>query len=205
MEQAIGSLWGEPAARANDADGPAADPGGSGGALWMEERQENATAAAVASGLWNDVPLPATSDPDGIAIAAVLPEFPRVLLLVLGRTAITGWKGRGRGVPDDAMHRLRIPRDQKDVFFLVEASGAPHYGSLERPLWPAPMAELFGAAPPECAVFPIRAEGRVEGFLYADRLGAPMPYEAFPAAARAASAVAAPLSRHLRRRRATAM
>jgi hypothetical protein len=188
-----------------ESDVPAADPGGSGGALWVEARQENMTAAAVASGLWNDVALPVTTDPDGVAMDAILPEFPRVVLLVLGRTAITGWKGRGRGVPVDAMHRLRIPREMKDVFFLVEASGAPHYGTLERALWPAPMAELFGVTPPECAVFPIRAEGRVEGFLYADRLGAAMPYEAFPAAARAASAVASPLSRHLRRRRATAL
>jgi hypothetical protein len=207
MEQAIGSLWGEPSSPPIDAETPIAEPGGTGGggALWVEERQADTTAAAVASGLWNEVALPATSDPDGIAIESVLPEFPRVLLLVLGRTSISGWKGRGRGVPNDAMHRLRIPRDQKDVFFLVEASGAPHYGPLEHGLWPKPLAELFGGGPPECAVFPIRADGHVEGFLYADRLGSPMPYEAFPAAARAASAVASPLSRYLRRRRATAL
>jgi hypothetical protein len=206
MEEAIGSLWGDPPAPPSDADGEAADPGGAGGALWMAEApRTDSVAASVASGLWNEEALPITTDPEGLDIEVVLPEFPRVILFLLGKTSISAWKGRGRGVPLDALHRLRIALGEKDVFFLVEASGAPHYGPLDRSLWPAIMAELFGSVPPECAVFPVRVEGQMQGFLYADRLGSAIPYETFPAVARAAAAVAAPLSRHVRRQRATVL
>ena len=81
----------------------------------------------------------------------------------------------------------------------MQQSGVPHFGAIDRGEWPGALAAIFGAAPPDCAIFPIRILDGVAAFLYADRLGEPMQYEDFAIVARAAATAANVLSRFLLR------
>jgi hypothetical protein len=94
---------------------------------------------------------------------------------------------------------IRLPTSEISVFSSVQESGIPHFGAIDRAEWPGALAAIFGAAPPDCAIFPIRLLDGVAAFLYADRLGGPMQYEDFAIVARAAASAANVLSRFLLR------
>lgn len=130
-----------------------------------------------------------------LAVASFPPEIPRVLLFTAGGSAIAGW--RGRGVDAARVAATKISPAAPSLFTAVRESGAPHFGGVERELWPDPLARLLGADPPDCAVFPIRLPGGVAGFLYADREGKPMPYDDFALLARCAAAISGLLGRFL--------
>jgi hypothetical protein len=132
-------------------------------------------------------------------LQGALEQLPRVLLLGAGKTVVTGWRGRGPGLTPDAVSAIRIPNSEISVFSSVQQSGVPHFGAIDRAEWPRGLAVLFGAAPPDCAIFPIRLLDGVAAFLYADRLGGPMQYEDFAIVARAAASAANVLSRFLLR------
>lgn len=128
-----------------------------------------------------------------------LEALPRVLLLASGRTGVTGWRGRGPTLSAETVAAIRVPASEISIFSSVQQSGVPHFGAIDRAEWPGALAAIFGAAPPDCAIFPIRILDGVAAFLYADRLGAPMQYEDFAIVARAAATAANVLSRFLLR------
>jgi hypothetical protein len=132
-------------------------------------------------------------------IQGALEQLPRVLLLGTGKTGVTGWRGRGPSLSPEIVSSIRIPNSEISVFSSVQQSGIPHFGAIDRAEWPGALASLFGAAPPDCAIFPIRLLDGVAAFLYADRLGGPMQYEDFAVVARAAASAANVLSRFLLR------
>lgn len=135
-----------------------------------------------------------------VAVETLLVSVPRVLLLGCGKTAITGWQGRGVDVTPESVAAIRIPLSESNVFSAVRASGVPHFGPLEWVQWPKALADSLGEKAPDCAVFPIRILDGIAAFLYADRLGEPMHYEDFAVIARAAAATANSLARFLLRR-----
>jgi hypothetical protein len=132
-------------------------------------------------------------------LQGALEQLPRVLLLGAGKTVVTGWRGRGPGLTPETVSAIRIPNSEISVFSSVQQSGVPHFGAIDRAEWPRGLAALFGTAPPDCAIFPIRLLDGVAAFLYADRLGGPMQYEDFAIVARAAASAANVLSRFLLR------
>jgi hypothetical protein len=132
-------------------------------------------------------------------LQGALEQLPRVLLLATGKTGVTGWRGRGPSLSPEIVSSIRIPNSEISVFSSVQQSGIPHFGAIDRAEWPGALASLFGAAPPDCAIFPIRLLDGVAAFLYADRLGGPMQYEDFAVVARAAASAANVLSRFLLR------
>jgi len=132
-----------------------------------------------------------------------LAALPRIVLLDSSKAGILGWQGRGEGVSRDRLSEILIPLRERSVFAHVERSGVPHFGTLDRELWPPAFAELFGPSPPECAVFPIRILEGVAAFLYADRLGQPMAYDDFALIARAAAWTSSALSQVFLSHRAT--
>ncbi len=70
-----------------------------------------------------------------IAVSVVenlLATFPRVLVLGVGRTAISGWTGRGPGLTPEIASAIRVPANEKTVLPDVARTGVPHFGPLER-------------------------------------------------------------------------
>ena len=126
-----------------------------------------------------------------------LSSVPRVILLGAGRTGITGWRGRGPGLPPDIVASIRVSHAEISIFSAVQESGVPHFGATDRAEWPRGFAQRFGGAPLDCAIFPIRVMDGTAAFLYADRLGSPMKYEDFALIARASATAAGMLSRFL--------
>ncbi len=139
-----------------------------------------------------------------VALDTLLADLPRVILLGCGKSAVTGWQGRGKGITAPFLSSLRIPLAGDTVFASIQASGVPHFGPLDPVQWPPELAEPLGQRSPDCAIFPIRILEGIAGFLYADRLGEPMHYEDFAVIARAAAATANALARFLLRSNTTA-
>lgn len=168
---------------------------------------------AIVSGMWRaagiDLPTSPGWEPESreeIADALFemhLAVLPRIVLLDCSKAGILGWQGRGEGVSQSRLSEVLIPLGERSVFAHVERSGVPHFGTLDRELWPRAFSNLFGSAPPECAVFPIRILEGVAAFLYADRLGRPMLYGDFALLARAAAWTSSALSQVFRRHRAS--
>ncbi|HEY6146369.1 MAG TPA: hypothetical protein VIZ69_01675, partial [Thermoanaerobaculia bacterium] len=173
--------------------------------------------ADVVAGMWQPAPeVPVPADPwwegradspaaeartrDEIAESVLgrsLASVPRVILLGAGRTGISGWRGRGPGLTPDAVASIRVSHAEISVFSAVQESGVPHFGPTDRSEWPRGFAQRFGAAPLDCAIFPIRVLDGTAAFLYADRLGSPMKYEDFALIAKASGTAAGMLSRFL--------
>jgi hypothetical protein len=128
-----------------------------------------------------------------------LTHLPRVILFGAGKTVISGWRGRGPNLTAEQIGSTRIPVMEESVFSIVEGSGVPHFGRVERADWPPALAVLLGPRPLDCAIFPIRILDGVAAFLYADRLGEPMQYEDFGVIARTAASTANILARFLLR------
>ena len=162
----------------------------------------------VASGMWT----PNVAEPgeeifearsrDEIAdtvLANALTDVPRVVLLGIGKTFITGWRGRGPGLTPERVAGIRVPIAGHSVFATVRNSGTPHFGPVEPDEWTPALRAVLGRIPPECAVFPIRVGDDIAAFLYADRFGEPMQYEDFGKIARASASAAGVLARFLLR------
>jgi hypothetical protein len=177
----IASMW-QPA--------PPADMESVASAMWTPEAEEPAPA------------VPEARSRDEIADAVLansLTDLPRVVLLGIGKTFITGWRGRGPGLAPGRITGIRVPVAGRSVFASVRDSGAPHFGPVDPEEWTPALKAVLGKTPPECAVFPIRVGDDVAAFLYADRLGEAMPYEDFAKVARAAASAAGVLARFLLR------
>jgi hypothetical protein len=181
--------------------------------MWQPAAQENAPDEEVASRMWTpsaseieaSLGEARTRDEIGhVALETFLVDIPRVLLMGCGKSAVTGWQGRGEGVTPDLIAELRIPLSEESVFATIQGCGVPHFGPLDAGQWPAELAQRLGDRPPDCAVFPIRILDGIAAFLYADRLGEPMHYEDFAVIARASAATANALTRFLLRRNTTA-
>lgn len=181
--------------------------------MWRPAADEVSSTDAMVSGMWT--PSAAEIEPSigqtrsrdeigQVALEAFLAKLPRVVLLGCGKSAVTGWQGRGKGVTPEFVSSLRIALAQDTVFASIQASGVPHFGPLEQDQWPPELAEALGERAPDCAVFPIRILDGIAAFLYADRLGEPMDYEDFAVIARACAATANALARFLLRRHPTA-
>ena len=125
----------------------------------------------------------------------LLAEFPRVIVLGVGKSVITGWTGRGPGLSREAIAAIRVPALENNILAEVARSGVPHFGPVEPSRFPLALPGTGEAR--ECAVFPIRVLDGVAGLLYADRSGEPMPYEDFAALARGAASTASLLSQFL--------
>jgi hypothetical protein len=132
-------------------------------------------------------------------LEALLGRFSRVILLGIGRSAITGWGGGGPGLSPARVAMIRIPRMEENLLAEVAKSGVPHIGPVERERFPRSLRSVIGRDTCECAVFPIRVLDTVAGLLYADRLGVPLPSGDFAALARGAASAASVLSDFLRR------
>lgn len=139
-----------------------------------------------------------------VALETFLVKLPRVVLFGCGKSAVTGWQGRGEAVTAEFVSSLCIPLSEDTVFASILASGVPHFGPLEQVRWPPELAERLGERAPDCAVFPIRILDGIAAFLYADRLGEPMHYEDFAIVAGASAATANALARFLLRRNSAA-
>ncbi|MGH9399983.1 MAG: hypothetical protein ACRD00_06420 [Thermoanaerobaculia bacterium] len=135
-----------------------------------------------------------------VALETFPVDIPRVLLVGCGKSAVTGWQGRGEGVTPEFIAGLRIPLSTDSVFATIQGCGVPHFGPLDQSQWPAELAQRLGEKAPDCAVFPIRILDGIAAFLYADRLGEPMRYKDFAVIARASAATANALTRFLLRR-----
>lgn len=135
-------------------------------------------------------------------LANALIDIPRVVLLGVGRTFVTGWRGRGPGLTPERVAGIRVPIAGRSVFASVRDSATPHFGAVEPDEWTPAMRAVLGESEPECAVFPIRVGDDIAAFLYADRLGQPMQYEDFARIARTAASAAGVLARFLLRHNA---
>jgi hypothetical protein len=195
----------QPAPAAAESSAPAAGAanGSPAGGLWRISRLDDADDAVV-TGMWTgpDTLPPAIPYPEGgtreeLAAAVLeshLPGFPRSAVLGWENRGTIAWYARGENVTGRAPD-IWVPSHERSIFGHVERTGAPHFGALERELWPRALADLVGSIPPDCAVFPVRVGDSVVAFLYADRLGEPLLYEDFGLMTRAAAALAASLSR----------
>ena len=135
-----------------------------------------------------------------IAVSVVdtlLAMFPRVLVLGVGKTAISGWTGRGPGLTPEIAASIRVPVSEKSVLPEVAVSGLPHFGPIKPQRLSLALRGMLDKETPACAVFPIRILDSVAGILYADRLGEPMPDEDFAILADAAETTASLLSKFL--------
>jgi type II secretion system (T2SS) protein E len=184
---------------------PAAPVNGTpGNTLWRASRVDDADDAVV-SGMWTApdalpaaVPYPEGQSREEIAAAVVeehLRDLPRCLVLGADRSGTVAWYARAEGMSNSP--EVWIPSHERSIVGHVLRTGTPHFGPLEPELWPRALSDLLGARPAECAVFPVRVGDSVTAFLYADRLGEPMLYEDFGLLTRAASFLAASLSRFL--------
>jgi type II secretion system (T2SS) protein E len=127
----------------------------------------------------------------------LLAKFPRVLVLGVGKSAISGWTGRGPGLTPEIVAAIRVPTAEKTVVPEVARSGVPHFGPLRSERLSLALRGMLDRDAPACAVFPIRVLDSVAGILYADRLGEPMPEEDYAILADAAETTAKALSRFL--------
>jgi hypothetical protein len=188
-------------------------PGGSVADMWRPAPEEGPGDEAAVSRMWT----PSAAEIEAsigeartreeiwkVALETFLVKLPRVVLFGCGKSAVTGWQGRGEAVTAEFVSSLRIPHSEDTVFASILASGVPHFGPLEQVQWPPELAQRLGEKAPDCAVFPVRILDGIAAFLYADRLGAPMHYEDFAIVARASAATANALSRFLLRRNSTA-
>lgn len=165
----------------------------------------------VASGMWtsrDDEPEAAVfearsrEDIADTVLANALIDIPRVVLLGVGRTFVTGWRGRGPGLTPERVAGIRVPIAGRSIFASVRDSKTPHFGAVEPDEWTPALRAVLGDSEPECAVFPIRVGDDIAAFLYADRLGQPMQYEDFARIARTAASAAGVLARFLLRHNA---
>jgi hypothetical protein len=127
----------------------------------------------------------------------LLASFPRVLVLGVGTSAISGWTGRGPGLTPEIAAAIRVPTTEKTVVPDVARSGVAHFGPLRSERLSLALRGMLDRDAPACAVFPIRVLDSVAGILYADRLGEPMPEEDYSILADAAETTAKALSRFL--------
>jgi hypothetical protein len=176
----------------------------------LDDQEDEGVSGMWTAGLREPVTSPAWEPRSREEIAEALfgthlAALPRIVLLDSSKAGILGWQGRGDGVSRDRLSEILIPLRERSVFAHVERSGVPHFGTLDRELWPPAFADLLGPTPPECAVFPIRILDGVAAFLYADRLGQPMAYEDFALIARAAAWTSSALSQVFLRHRATSV
>jgi hypothetical protein len=130
----------------------------------------------------------------GPVLEILLLYYPRVILLGAGKTALTGWAGRGPGLSQENVGAISIPRTDENVLAEVASSGVPHFGPVDRERFPQALRDVLGRDTCDCAVFPIGVLDGVAGLLYADRLGEPMPCEDFTGLARGAASAAELLS-----------
>ena len=130
-------------------------------------------------------------------VDSLLARFPRVLVLGVGKSAISGWTGRGPGLTPEIVAAIRVPAAEKTVVPEVAHSGVPHFGPLGSDRLSLALRGMLDRDAPACAVFPIRVLDSVAGILYADRLGEPMPEEDYAILAEAAETTAKALSRFL--------
>jgi hypothetical protein len=136
----------------------------------------------------------------GRVLEMVLLYFPRVILLGAGKSALTGWAGRGPGLSPASVAAIRIPRTEENVLVEVAKSGVPHFGPVGRERFPQALRDVLGRDTCDCAVFPIGVLDSVAGLLYADRLGEPMLSGDFAEVARGAASAANLLSGFLLKR-----
>lgn len=135
-----------------------------------------------------------------IAVSVVdelLAIFPRVLVLGVGRSVISGWTGRGPGLTPEIAASIRVPAGEKTVVPEVARTGVPHFGALKPQRLSLALRGMLEREAPGCAVFPIRVFDTVAGVLYADRLGDPMLEEDYAVLSDAADTTANLLSRFL--------
>src|SRR5262249_34682266 len=119
---------------------------------------------SVVSSMWSadEEPAPLMTEArsrDEIADAVLvnsLTDLPRVVLLGIGKTFITGWRGRGPGLAPERVAGIRVPAAGRSVFATVRDSGTPHFGPVDPEEWTPALRAVLGKTPPECAVFPIR-------------------------------------------------
>jgi len=128
-------------------------------------------------------------------LETLLAEFPRVLVLGVGKTEITGWTGRGTGLSRESVSRIRVSAGGPSILAEVAATGKPHFGPVPADRYPRELSLAKGER--ACAVFPIRVLDSVAGLLFADRMGEPMPLDDFALVARGAASAASLLSRFL--------
>jgi len=181
VQDPIANMW-QPA--------PPGDPDNVVSSMWSGDEQEPAPLMSEAR---------SRDEIADAVLANSLTDLPRVVLLGIGKTFITGWRGRGPGLAPERVMGIRVPIVGRSVFANVRDSGIPHFGPVEPEEWTPALKAVLGKTPPECAVFPIRVGDDVAAFLYADRLGEPMPLEDFPKIARAAASAAGVLVRFLLR------
>jgi uncharacterized protein (DUF1778 family) len=151
----------------------------------------------VPAGAPSAVPPPGARRRDeilGRVLDFLLPHFPRVILLGAGKTALTGWAGRGPGLSPESVAAILIPKAGGNVLVEVANSGVPHFGPVSRERFAPALAAVLGTETGDCAVVPISVLDTVAGLLYADRVGRPMSPEDFAALARAAASAATLLS-----------
>jgi hypothetical protein len=67
-----------------------------------------------------------------------------VILLGAGKSALTGWAGRGPGLTGEKVAAIRIPRTEENVLADVAKSGAPHFGPVARDRYPPALAAVIG-------------------------------------------------------------
>jgi hypothetical protein len=130
-------------------------------------------------------------------VETLLSTFPRVLVLGVGRSAISGWTGRGPGLTPEIAASIRVPTAEKTILPEVARTGVPHFGPLEPERLSLALKGMLDREAPACAALPIRVLGSVAAILYADRLGEPLPEEDLPVLSDAAETAAKLLSKFL--------
>jgi hypothetical protein len=130
-------------------------------------------------------------------VEALLATFPRVLVLGVGRSALSGWTGRGPGLTPEIAASIRVPAAETTVLPEVARTGVPHFGPVKPGQLSLALKGMLDREAPACAALPIRVLGSVAAILYADRLGEPMPEEDLPVLSDAAETAAKLLSKFL--------
>jgi len=99
-------------------------------------------------------------------------DFEHLVLFRIKGEEIHAWLGRGPTLIPDRLRKLRLRLDQASIFLYLRHGGSFFYGRL-----PAMFAHLQllrcwqGDLHQECALFPVRLNGRLVAVLYADAGG----------------------------------
>ena len=105
-------------------------------------------------------------------------DFEHLVLFRIKGEEIHAWMGRGPTLIPDRLRKLRLRLDQASIFLYLRHGGSFFYGRL-----PAMLAHLQllrcwkGSLHRECALFPIRLNGRLVAVLYADAGPQPLASE----------------------------
>ncbi len=111
--------------------------------------------------------------PDQVAtvlLAVLDQQFERIALFKVLRDRVTGWRGSGRTLDQDALREFSADFNQPSLFLNLRTSGSFYLGPLPAMAVHRSLARCWGGSlPRECILLPVRIQGRLVTAIYLDR------------------------------------